>query len=367
MSFLKIYEEYVSLEPDAFTRGLEAEDVEDVLKKDVLDAGDLLALLSFKAEKYMEPAARRANNETLRNFGRTIQLYTPIYISNHCVNQCVYCGFNKRHNVKRKRLSLDELKAEADFISSTGLKHILVLTGESSEESPVSYIRDSVRILKERFSSVSIETYALTRDEYRSMTDAGVDGVTIYQEVYDSDIYDDVHLSGPKKDYAFRLDAPERALASGMRAVNIGVLLGLNDWKKEAFMMALHAEYLQNRFPHAEISVSVPRIRPQTGSFVPFKKVTDRNMVQLILAARLFLPRVGVTLSTREDPVLRENLIPLGITRMSAGSTTIVGGHTIGQGIAGSEQFSVFDTRSVGEIKAMLIRKGYQPILKDWM
>ena len=324
-------------------------------------------LLSPEAEKNLEEMAQKAHEITLQNFGKTIQLYTPMYISNYCENECVYCGFNKSSRTERKKLTPEEVEKEAACIASSGLRHVLILTGESREESPVSYIKSCVQILKKYFTSISIEIYPLTEDEYRELITEGVDGLTVYQETYDKEAYDKVHLSGPKKDYKFRLDAPERALKAGMRTVNIGVLLGLSDWREEAFSMGLHARHLQDKFTDAEISISVPRIRPQVEGYRPPLEVTDKNIVQIILALRIFLPRVGITLSTRENPDLRENLLPLGVTRMSAGSTTAVGGHTINYTKNKPVQFEISDGRNVDQIKEMLLEKGYQPVLKDWV
>lgn len=347
MSFYDIYAKYKEL-----SSGLKIE--------------KLSFLLSAEAESNLEEMALKAHNLTLKHFGKTIQLYTPMYLSNYCDNQCIYCGFNIKNEVERKKLTLDEVEKEAQFISSTGLKHILILTGESREESPVGYLKDCIGVLKKYFSSISIEVYPLTQEEYAQLVSEGVDGLTIYQETYDEEVYNKMHLSGPKKDYRFRLDAPQRGCEAGMRNVNIGVLLGLNDWRKEIFLLGLHAKYLQDNFVDVEIGVSIPRLRPQVGDFKAIVEVSDKNIVQIILALRIFLPRLGISVSTRESPTFRENLVPLGITRMSAGSTTRVGGHTIGIE-AGSEQFEVCDERSVEEIKEMLSRKGYQPVLKDWL
>ncbi len=328
----------------------------------------LLALLSPAAEKYLEAIAQKAHELTLRNFGRTIQLYTPMYLSNYCENECAYCGFNAANDVSRKKLTLEEVDKEASAIAATGLEHILVLTGESREESSPGYIRDCLRIIARHFSSISLEIYALTENEYAEMIREGVDGLTLYQETYDETVYDRVHRAGPKKDYRFRLDAPERAAASGMRQVNIGALLGLSDWRKEAFLLGLHAKYLQDRYPDVEVGISVPRLRPHVGDFKIAHPISDQNIVQIITALRIFLPRLGITLSTRENPELRENLLPLGITRMSAGSSTKVGGHAVAcEEGADLAQFDISDTRSVEETKVMLAARGYQPVLKDWM
>jgi len=333
-----------------------------------IETRDFLKTLSPEACESMEAMAEKSRQLTLENFGRIMQLYTPMYLSNYCENNCLYCGFNSNNNIERKSLSLEEVEKEAAFISGMGIKHILILTGESRREAPVSYIKDCVRILKGHFSSISIEVYPLNEAEYPELISEGVDGLTVYQEVYDEGIYKRMHPSGPKSDYRFRLDAPERGAKSGMRNVNIGTLLGLNDWRKEAFALGLHAKYLQDKFPGVEIGVSLPRIRPQVRGFKAAYDVTDRDMVQIILALRIFLPRLGISISTREKAKLREDLIPLGVTRMSAGSTTRVGGHTIGSRDGGSSsQFEISDDRTVDEIRAMLDKKGYQAVFKDWM
>jgi 2-iminoacetate synthase len=225
-----------------------------------------------------------------------------------------------------------------------------------------------VRILKKYFSSISIEIYPLSESEYAGLVQEGVDGLTLYQETYDQALYDAVHMQGPKKDYSFRLNAPERAAAAGMRNMNLGVLLGLNDWRKDVFSLGAHARALQDKFPDVEFGVSVPRLRPHTGSFPVPHPVSDRDLAQIIIALRLFLPRLSISLSTREPQQLRDNLLPLGITRMSAGSTTQVGGRTIiGKECENLPQFEILDNRSVEEVKLKLAEKGYQPVMKDWV
>lgn len=357
MSYYNIYARYKDL------------DFNQLVSADLpVDEAQFVSLLSSEREDHLEEMAVRANEITLRNFGKTMQLYTPIYLSNYCENQCVYCGFNAANKIERKKLTRDEVKEEAEFISLTGLRHVLILTGDSRSVSPLSYIKDSLKILRNYFSSISVEIYALSEKEYAELVSEGVDGLTIYQEVYDENIYGEMHMAGAKKDYFFRLDAPERGAEAGMRNVNIGVLLGLNDWRREVFSLGLHAKYLQDNYPDLEIGVSLPRIRPQAGNFnVPYQ-VTDKNIVQILVALRIFLPRIGITLSTRENSEFRNNLIPLGITRMSAGSSTYVGGHTAkvfsDQSVP---QFEISDGRDVEEMKQALEKKGYQPVLKDWM
>lgn len=368
MSYDDILLKYKTLPFEKFFREVSPEEVERSIHSGAQDPARLLALLSPAAERLLEPMAQKAHALTLMHFGKTVQLYTPMYLSNYCENECAYCGFNAANKMPRKTLTLEEMEKEAAFIASTGIQHLLILTGDSREKSPPAYIRKCLKVLKKYFSSISVEIYALTGEEYANLARSGVDGLTLYQETYDEVVYARVHKAGPKMDFRFRLDAPERAAQSGMRSVNIGTLLGLNDWRKEVFGMGLHAQYLQDRYGKVEIGVSLPRIRPHTGDFKAITEVNDRNMTQIIVALRLFLPRIGITLSTRENASLRENLLPLGITRMSAGSTTRVGGHTIGFSEEHNvPQFEISDPRDVQEIKEMLAAKGYQPVLKDWM
>ncbi len=366
MGFYESYSQYKDI-GTAF--GLvSSKDVERAINAQRPEVNHFLSLLSPAASDYLEEMAARAHEITLRSFGRAVQLYTPLYLSNHCENRCAYCGFNAANLIERRRLSIKEVEEEARAIALTGLKHILVLTGESREMSPLSYIKECVGILKKHFTSISIEIYALTETEYAELVCEGVDGLTIYQEAYDEEVYKRMHPAGPKSDYTFRLDAPERGARAGMRNVNIGVLLGIDDWRREAFWLGLHANYLRDRFSDVDIGVSLPRVRPHAGSFVAPYKVNDRAMVQIITALRIFGPRLGITISTREGPLFRENLIAIGLTRMSAGSSTYVGGHTAGIANADDKpQFEISDKRSVAEIMAVLQRKGYQPVLKDWI
>jgi len=368
MSYYDIYLKYKGLPFDNIFSGISLNDAKAAIKSDRRNEEGLLALLSPAAGNYLEDMAREAHNLTLRHFGKTIQLYTPMYLSNYCDNECSYCGFNHNNEVSRRKLSLEEVEKEAGAISSTGLEHILILTGESQDMSPLSYIKDCIKILKRYFSSISIEIYALTESEYSELIGEGVDNLTLYQETYDERVYGLVHKGGPKKDYLFRLCAPERAAKQGIRSVNVGVLLGLNDWRREVFFMGLHAKYLQDNFCGVEIGASIPRLRAHLGDFKIPSEISDRNMAQIITALRIFLPRLGISLSTRESPELREGLLPLGVTRISAGSSTRVGGHAVACDESFNlPQFEISDKRNVEEIKTMLALKGYQPVLKDWM
>lgn len=368
MGYYDIYTQYKEFDFEYFLSGVTDEDIKESLYAESLDSRQFLTLLSYKAKDYLEEMALRSQQLTIQYFGKAIQLYTPLYLSNYCSNQCLYCGFSRDNGIRRKKLSLDELEREAQFISSQGLQHILLLTGGSRKESPLTYIKECIRVARKYFSSISIEIYALTSSEYREVIEEGADGLTIYQEIYDENSYNDFHPLGEKKDYLFRMDAPERAASNGMRTINIGTLLGLGQWQKESFFTGLHAKYLQDKFSDTEVSLSIPRLRPQVKDFSVPHNVTDEDIVQIICALRLFLPRVGITLSTRESARLRDNLIPLGITRMSAGSTTAVGGHTITDNDnLSSAQFKISDERDVNEVKRQLLVKGYQPVLKDWM
>ncbi len=364
---MTFYDEIHRIQNEDFSsllEGVKPSQVENALTKPDLSARDFLALLSQHAITLLEDMAEVAHRLTVRHFGWTIQLYTPLYLANYCANYCVYCGFSAANIIPRRQLSLPEVELEAQVIAETGLQHLLILTGESREHSSVSYIKDCVAILRKHFSSISIEIYPLSGEEDAELIAAGVDGLTIYQEVYDEAVYSRLHPRGPKRDYRFRLEASERAGQAGIRTINIGALLGLNDWRSEVFLTGMHAAYLQKRFPDIEISVSLPRMRPQYGDYEPQRPVSDIGLVQSILALRLFLPRVGITISTRESAQLRDNLIKLGVTKMSAGSSTAIGGHT--DAIDGIGQFEISDKRTVADMRTAISNYGYKPVLKDW-
>lgn len=365
MSFKNILNKLEKLNINEFLEETTEEDVQNVLSKRVLDEMDFLTILSNKGTDYLEDLAVRASGEHLKHFGKAVILYTPLYISNYCVNQCVYCSYNVKNKIQRHKLTLEEIEIEAIAISNTGLKHILLLTGESESDTPIEYITSSINILKKYFDSISIEIYPLTIEDYRKVIDAGVDGLTIYQEVYDENIYKSVHPCGPKSDYDFRLDAPERAARAGIYNINIGALLGLNNWKEEVFKLGIHTKYLQDKYPEANYNISLPRIKPFIGQEFVSMDITDENLVQIILALKLYLPSVGLTLSTRESKELRDNLLHLGFSKMSAGVSTSVGGHAASE--KGDQQFEISDHRTVEEMKEMLLEKGFQPVFKDWV
>jgi 2-iminoacetate synthase len=364
MGFYETLQRYREMEGSGPQKKIGRHELLRLLQQISLSPTDFHRLLSEAAVPSLEEMAQRAHQLTVQHFGRTIQLYTPLYLSNFCDNQCVYCGFNQTNEIPRRQLTLSEVEREAEAIAAMGLKHILILTGDSRRKAGIGYLKDCVQILTRYFTSIGIEIYALDTDEYEELIQAGVDSLTIYQETYNETLYRELHPKGPKRDYRYRLDAPERACRAGIRSVNIGALLGLDRWRPESFMMGLHADYLQRKFPEVEIGVSLPRIRPHAGSFSPGHPVSDKSMVQILLALRLFIPRAGVALSTRENATLRDNLIRLGITKMSAGSSTKVGGHTLSEEETG--QFDICDHRTVDEMTSQIARLGYQPVFKDW-
>lgn len=365
MSFYKTIEAYRRFDFNTFFADIRPGDIERALNREKLSAHDFLVLLSPKAADYLEPMAQRAHRLTVQYFGRTIQLFIPLYISNFCTNECVYCGFNRRHDIERRTLSLDQIESEAKAIAATGMRHLLLLTGEARSRTPLEYLESSIRLLKKYFASVSIEMFPMNEDEYRRLKAAGVDGLTLYQEVYDPDRYGRLHIAGPKTDYHYRLEAPERGARAGFRMVNIGPLLGLGDVCREVFFSGLHARYLADTYLQTDISISLPRLNPAEGDYKAEYNANDRQFVQFIVALRCFLPRAGITVSTRETAAFRDHLIRLGATRFSAGSCTGVGGYAE-KHVHGTPQFEITDQRSMAQVVAAIKRCGYQPVYKDW-
>jgi 2-iminoacetate synthase len=367
MSFYSIIEQYRDFDFAGFFAGVTGEMVERCLAKEKLNPIDFLTLLSPKAGEgqYLEAMAQKAQRLTVQHFGRTIQLFIPLYISNHCANHCAYCGFNRQNAIHRNKLRLDEIEVEARAITATGMRHVLVLTGESPVHTPMDYLLAATECLKRHFASVSIEIFPLDTADYSRLQEAGVDGMTLFQETYNEEAYAQVHLAGRKTDYRWRLGAPERAAAAALRLVNIGALLGLAEPRREIFLTGLHGRYLEDTFLDTEIAISLPRFNAAEGSFRPDYPVGDRIFVQFLTALRLFLPRAGITISTRENAGLRDRLLTLGATRYSAGSSTGVGGYARGE-TAKSPQFEIADNRSVAEVAAAIALHGYQPVFKDW-
>ena len=333
--------------------------------------------------------AQRAHELTIRHFGRVIRLFAPLYLSNECINICKYCGFSRDNPILRVTLVPDQVVTEAQFLRDQGFRHILLVAGEHPHFVPVHYLRDCVERLHPYWPSISLEVGPLETGQYKPIVDAGAEGLVVYQETYDRTVYAAMHASGPKRDFDARLETPERAYAAGFKRLGIGTLLGLGSWRQEAISVAAHVAYLLRNCWMAQVTVSVPRLRPAAGEFQPLVNMTDRELVQFVCALRLTFPEVGIVLSTREPTKLRNGLVPLGITIMSAGSHTEPGGYT-GQGknnlhltkggrlikaplaLIDSEgehatvQFEIADNRSPKEVAAHLEAMGYEPVWKDW-
>jgi len=336
------------------------------IRKDKLDFSDFGALLSPAADNLLEPVADRARAMTSRYHGNGVSLFTPLYISNYCDNQCIYCGFSIKNKIRRARLTTDEITGELKAIAATGLDEILLLTGESRVMSDVAYIGEAVRLAARFFSVVGIEIYPLNTADYAFLRECGADYVSVYQETYDASLYEQVHPAGPKRCFAYRFNAQERAVRGGMRGVSFGALLGLGDFRGDIYAAGLHAFYLQRKYPRAEIAFSVPRIRafenhPDGG----VHGVGERQLLQVMLALRLFMPFAGITISTRERPGFRDHAAGMCATKMSAGVSVGVGGHESAQ--KGGGQFEIADGRSVAEIHAMLRRSGLQPVYTNYI
>ena len=340
-------------------------DVRDVLAKEDIGVEGLKVLLSPVAEEYLEDMAVKAKIETYKHFGNSITMFTPLYISNYCENNCIYCGFNCKNKINRGKLSFEEIENELQAIASTGLKEILLLTGESRAKSGVEYIGEAIKIADKYFSTIGIEIYPLDSNEYTYLKECGADFVSVYQETYNMKKYSEVHLSGPKSIYDYRFNSQERALIGGMRGVAFGSLLGLDDFRKDAFAAALHAKLLQQKYPSAEISFSFPRLRPYINSEDNVNDVGERQLLQVMLAYRLFMPFAGETISTRERAGFRDNVIGLVATKISAGVSVGVGGHNEEQ--KGDEQFEIADDRSVDEMRNVIKERSLQPVFTDYI
>lgn len=343
-----------------------AQDVERVLQSTNLNLNGFGALLSPAAQPYLEQMARKAQLETRKHFGTSICLFTPLYIANYCENHCVYCGFNCHNHIQRAKLTTEEIERELQAIAATGLQEILLLTGESRTASSVEYIGEAVKLAAQYFRNVGIEIYPLNSEEYRYLNQCGADFVSVYQETYNPDKYEQVHLSGHKRVYPYRFYAQERALLGGMRGVAFGALLGLDDFRKDAFATGLHAYYTQKKYPQAEISFSCPRMRPYIhNAYNNPNEVHETQLLQVMLAYRLFLPYAGITISTRERARFRDHVVGMCATKISAGVNVEVGGHEEEQ--KGDEQFEISDPRTVDEVDAMLKERGLQPVYIDYV
>lgn len=345
-------------------RALSWNGIAPVLGRAELSPEAFAAILADDEMNRAEDVARAAVAVRRRRFGNAIAIYAPLYLSNACVNGCRYCGFGVRNRIAQRTLSVDETVREAETLIERGHRHLLLVAGENDMAVSIGYLEDIARVLRPRVASLTMEVRPMTRSEYERLGNAGIDGVTLYQETYHRGAYRAVHPTGPKRDFARRLAAVEAAGAAGMRSIGIGALLGLADWRPDALALMLHARYLQTRFWRSHITVSVPRLRAVPAGFSVPAPVSDRELVRMIVGLRCALHDVGIVLSTREASALRDRVIPLGVTRISAGSTTAPGGYALGSGAG--EQFAVEDARSPAQVAASLRSAGFDPVFKDW-
>ena len=344
-----------------------ADDVKRALEAEYLSTEDFGALLSPAAEPFLEQMARRATIETGKHFGSSVCLFTPLYIANYCENYCIYCGFNCHNKIRRAKLDYDGIRREMEAIAKTGMEEILILTGESRKMSDVEYIGKACEIAHEYFKNVGIEVYPMNTDEYAYLHKCGADYVTVFQETYNSDKYETLHLAGHKRIFPYRLNAQERAIRGGMRGVAFAALLGLDDFRKDAYAVGTHAYLLQRKYPHAEISFSCPRLRPIINNDkINPKDVHERQLLQVMCAYRIFMPFAGLTISTRERAGFRDNVVGMCATKISAGVSTGIGSPTEEES-KGDNQFEISDDRSLDEVCAAIRAKGLQPVLNDYV
>lgn len=349
--------------------------VQAALARPHCDIEDFKALLSPAAEPFLEQMAARASQETARHFGNTVYLFTPLYLANYCENYCVYCGFNCRKQIKRQKLSAQQMEQEMQLIADSGMEEILLLTGESRQMSDVPYIGEACRLARQYFRLVGLEVYPLNTVEYRYLHECGADYVTVFQETYDQAAYARLHLRGPKRVWPYRFAAQERALRAGMRGVACSALLGLADFRRDSLASALHVYYLQRQYPQAEFSLSCPRLRPvgdEAAQLPP--TLSERQLCQILCAYRIFLPYVGITVSSRESEAFRNGIVKIAATKISAGVSTGVGDHaqkyhqeTATADLTASEQFVIDDSRSLPQMYADMAAAGLQPVLNDYL
>ena len=351
-----------------------AKDVQAALEHTTCSVEDFKALLSPAAAPFLEEMAQKARLETGKHFGNTVYLFTPLYIANYCENYCVYCGFNCYNHIKRMKLNMEQIEHEMKIIADSGMEEILILTGESRGQSNVSYIGEACKLARKYFRMVGLEIYPVNTDEYRYLHECGADYVTVFQETYDADKYETLHLMGHKRVWPYRFDAQERALRGGMRGVAFSALLGLSDFRKDALASALHVYYLQRKYPHAEMSLSCPRLRPiLNNEKINPLDVGEKELCQVLCAYRIFLPFVGITVSSRESETFRNGIVKIAATKVSAGVSTGIGDHEIkysgkeSDGAQGDEQFEIDDSRSFDAMYKDIAAEGLQPVLNDYL
>ena len=359
----KVIKAMNAYEPDKYTEN----DVLQALEHDTKTIEDFKALLSPAALPFLEEIAQQAQAETRKHFGNSINMFTPLYISNYCENYCIYCGFNCYNKIHRAKLNYEEIEKEMQAIAKTGLQEVLLLTGESKKMSDVEYIGEACKIARKYFKVVGLEVYPMNSDEYSYVQKCGADYVTVFQETYNSDKYETLHLAGHKRVFPYRLETQERALMGGMRGVGFAALLGLSDFRKDAFATGIHAYLIQRKYPHAEIAFSCPRLRPIINNDkINPKDVHEPQLLQVICAYRLFMPFASITISTRECQRFRDNIVQIAATKISAGVDVGIGGHSDGEK-KGDEQFEISDGRNVKEVYDALCKNGMQPVMSDYI
>ena len=345
-----------------------ADDVRRALARDNRTPEDFAALLSPAALPFLEEIAQAAQRETRKHFGNSIYMFTPLYIANYCENYCIYCGFNCHNKINRAKLTPTQIELEMEAIAKTGLQEILILTGESRAKSDVKYIGEACKIARKYFKVIGLEVYPMNSDEYAYLHECGADYVTVFQETYNSDKYETLHLAGHKRIFPYRVNAQERAIIGGMRGVGFGALLGLDDFRKDAFATGYHAYLLQRKYPHAEIAFSCPRLRPIINNDrINPMDVHERQLLQVVCAYRLFMPFASITISTRECARVRDNMVNIAATKISAGVSTGIGGHVDEIEEKGDDQFEISDGRTVDEVFNALLEHGLQPVMNDYV
>jgi 2-iminoacetate synthase len=340
-------------------------DVEQALHKNGnRNLEDFKALLSPTAANYLEPMAQLSHDLTQKRFGKTIQMYAPLYLSNECNNICTYCGFSFDNKIKRKTLTDSEILKEVEAIKQLGYNHVLLVTGESQHHVGVEYLKNAIKLIKPHFSLISMEVQPLDQHEYELLITEGLNTVLVYQETYHKEDYKIHHPKGKKSNFNYRLETPDRLGKSGIYKIGLGVLIGLEDWRTDNFFTALHLNYLEKKYWKTKYSISFPRLRPAEGILAPKVIMSDKELVQTICAYRIFNEEIELSISTRESETFRNNIIKLGITSMSAGSKTNPGGYAVEK--QSLEQFEINDERPPKEIEAMIRNNGYEAVWKDW-
>jgi 2-iminoacetate synthase len=337
--------------------------VEHALAKSKRNLDDFIALISPAATTYLEQMAQECHELTKKRFGKTIQMYAPLYLSNECQNICTYCGFSLDNKIKRKTLSDSEIKLEVESLKEAGFDHVLLVTGEANYTVNINYFLNAIQQIKNDFSTISVEVQPLSTEEYQQLHEAGVYSVLVYQETYHQEVYKKYHTKGKKSNFDYRLETPDRIGKAGIHKIGLGVLLGLEDWRTDSFFNALHLDYLQKTYWQTKYSVSFPRLRPAEGIIEPNFIMDDKDLTQLICAYRLWNEDLEISISTRENENFRNNIIPIGVTSMSAGSKTNPGGYVVDP--QSLEQFEISDERTAQEIAQIISDKGYEPVWKD--